>query len=365
MLCNAVPALAVDCSPACDAGSYCDTSVGKCARCTEATDGAYPNSSAGTNGIGNCYVTCSTQTVTLGVKKTNPENMTVKQSSGKTCNDFYTLNCVANAHAKEDGTACECNDNYQQSGNTCTGKCYTITLQKNLTNVAEYPKYLSVKFGTGFYKNQYCSGAALTTSDEWETPHYKWFQKFNGYSTEENGGTYRFGSDGKPTDGTTNTTFTGNTTLYGQWNKNNYTVEYYDGDTYLSNQTCSVADYDADNPTSDGNCLAKSIERSNDLGETIAGWSLTKGGTKKYTFGANIPPKNGDVTDPTIKLYAVWETCPAGYYCNASGKEPCPAGSTSLTGSSTIQKCYISSETQFIDNYGKSFTLPIGQINYQ
>lgn len=361
-LCNITPTWAVGVGGACDAtnkcnaGLYCESTTHKCSSCSATTSGAYPESIEGTIGIGNCYVTCSTQTVTLGVKKTNPEKKQVKQSTGKTCNDFYQLSCVENAEPNADNTACQCQSTYQQSGTTCTSKCFTITLKKNLTNVFEQDKFLYVKFGTGFYKNSSCSDPALTTGDEWVTPTFKWFQDFSGYSTEETGGTTRFGSDGKPTNGTTNTTFTDNTTLYGQWNKNDYTVEYYDGDTRLDSQTCHVADYDAENPSSDGNCPAKSIERSNARGETITGWSLTKGGTtKNYTFGANIPP---NATEPTIKLYAVWEPCPAGYYCNASGKTSCPAGSTSGSGSNAQTQCYISAATQFSDG-GIVFTLPL------
>ena len=263
-------------------------------------------------------------------------------------------------------TACVCKDNYTSNGTSCIGKCYKITLDKNLTNFPEQDKYLYVKYDDGFYKGNNCSGTKLTTTDEWLTPSFNWWQKFIGYSTAENSGEYRFGSTGKPTNGTTATTFTGNTTLYGQWNTNYYEVKYFDGDRQMdTNQQCTLSGTANDSPRGN-NCPALTVSESNDSGLTIIGWSETKNDKNvKYKFNENIAPRE---SSQTINLYAVWDKCPAGYYCNATsgGKQPCPAGATSGEGKTKIDDCYISSATQFKDTNGKMFKLPIiGTIPYQ
>lgn len=221
----------------------------------------------------------------------------------------------------------------------------------------ETDKYLYVKYDDGFYKGNNCSGTKLTITDEWLTPSFKWWQNFNGYSTSnETDGTFRFGPDGKPTNGTSETTFTDHTTLYGQWNTNYYIVKYFDGDTQIGGtQQCSL-NSSPSAPPSGTNCPARTESRSNSSGQTIIGWSETKGGTKKYNFDDNIDPKE---SSQTINLYAVWDECPAGYYCNETeGKRPCPKGATSAKKSTKIGDCYISSATKFKDN-GAEFTLPI------
>ncbi len=378
MLCNITTAWAVgkgvSCrTDQCDAGLYCDATTYTCASCAESTGSKYPNSDGNATLKEHCYKSCGPdQTVNLG--KITPIKRKIYYPSTEECK--YKLTCTDRntSEPNADNTACQCKSTYQQSPtNTCIGKCYTITLDNNLES-AHQTQFLSVKYDDGFYIGSSCGGTKLdknttaepNTTGGWIIPtNIKWWQKFNGYSTEETGGTTRFGSDGKPTNGTNNKTFTDNTTLYGQWNKNNYTIKYYDGETLLTslNQSCQVANYDASTPepASENSCPAKSSNEAKE-GKTITGWSLTKGGTtKNYVLGANIPPSS---TSAEIKLYAVWESCPAGYYCNASGKNPCPAGATSESGSTKIENCYISSATQFIDKYETKFTLPL-PINYK
>lgn len=347
----------------CNSGLYCDLGADRTNKCVKCNSD-YPNSDNNAMRASQCYKICENISVTLGTKKTSPENQKIyySETTPGTCN--YRLYCDTNAKPNTDETACVCKENYNINGTSCIGKCYKITLKKNLTNFMETDKDLYVKYDDGFYKNSVCSGTPLTTNDEWLTPSFKWWQDFNGYSTSnETDGTFRFGPDGKPTNGTNATTFTDHTTLYGQWNNNYYIVKYFDGDTQIGGtQQCSLNSAPSDKIPSGTNCPARTESKSNNSGQTIIGWSETKGGTKKYNFNDNIDPKE---SSQTINLYAVWDECPAGYYCNETeGKRKCPTGATSAKKSTKIGDCYISSATKFKDN-GAEFTLPIGQITYK
>lgn len=343
----------------CKSGFYCNTTPGvnKCAKC----DDDYPLSAPGSTKRTDCYQKCNNISVTLGTL-TSDRDKVHYNTNNETCT--YTLQCIENAEQNGTDNTCKCKEHY--TGTTaCTGECYVITLKKNLTNFMESDKHLYVKYDNGFYTNNACSGTQLNSSSTWPTPSYNWWQTFTGYSTEQNGGAYRFGPNGQPTNGTTNTTFTGNTTLYGQWNKSKYTVNYFDasGTTQIGDaQTCTITS-EPNDTTIKGNCQARETSISYDNGNTIIGWSTTKNSkTPAYNFGDNIGP---DASSQTITLYAALGPCPAGYYCNATaGRNPCPAGATSAAGASEIGDCYISSATQFSDKNG-SFTLPIGNINYQ
>lgn len=365
LLCNTGTVWAVakggacDTTNTCDANLYCDATTNKCTSCSEKTSGAFPESGAGSTKIEQCYISCSDKPTTLGtwIRK-SPKVFYNQNNNG--CD--WALTCVTNAEPA--GDVCKCKANYEGT-TSCTGKCYHITLKKNLTNFMETDKHLYVKYDNGFYTNNACSGTPLNSSSTWITPSYNWWQTFTGYSTEQNGGAYRFGPNGHPTNGTTNTTFTGDTTLYGQWNKSDYTVKYFDttGTTQIGGtQTCKI-DSAPNDTTIKGTCQARETSISYDSGETIVGWSKTKNSTNKtYDFGANIDP---DASSQTIILYAVLKPCPAGYYCNATdGRKECPAGSTSATGASAQTQCYISNATQFRDKNG-TFKLPIGDIEYK
>lgn len=350
----------------CAAGLYC-SSTNTCASCKLTTDSKYPSSAEGSTKIGQCYKTCPPITVTLGTKK----DADGKAYYNTECE--YNIECEENAHANSEKTACECDEHY--SGSTsCSGECYTITLVKNLTNVGESPKYLYVKYGTGFYKNASCSGTPLdpnTTAKPnqdggWIIPTYKWWQDFNGYSTSnKSDGTLRFGPDGKPTNGTNVTTFKEkNTTLYGRWNKKDFTVKYYDGDKYLHQNTCSITSETKDDPPQSTSCKAAEVNYckvENNQGYEVKGWATVKGST-------TITYKPNDTINPsaeTITLYAVWGPSAAGHYCEGTTLNKCPVGATSATGSTKIGDCYISNATQFKDKDGAIFTLPIGTIKYQ
>ncbi|MGN0917219.1 MAG: hypothetical protein ACI4NZ_03360 [Candidatus Enterousia sp.] len=366
LLCNPTTMWAVesgdkcDSTQKCDANLYCDSETHKCTSCSESTEGGYPYSDAGSTSKDNCYVNCSSSeikenNITLGTKTPTNE----KAYFSKTCQ--YTISCGPLA---------------QISGDTCTGKCFKITLVKNLTNTLEDPKYLYEKYANGFYTDKNCEGTKLdpdTTAEPnhdggWLIPTYTWWQDFIGYSTtREADGIYRFDSKGKPINDTTYTTFDKNTELYGRWNIYNYTIEYYIDDTSNGTQTCHFPRNGATIPDNDpdAKCVAKNppYERKiiKNKAYTITKWSTGKNGTgTTYYPESKIPYNNSD----TIKLYAVWESCSPGYYCGTSEKKECPAGATSDAGSTSETQCYISSTTQFKDEYNAIFTLPIDKIYY-
>lgn len=353
---DATSGQACDATTKCVANLYCDSETKKCLSCQDATGNKYPYSDAGSTSIGSCYTSCSDSEI-----KENGHKLGTKQAL-EPKKAYYNNNCKYNI---------TCEPIAVKSGDTCTGRCFKITLSKNLTNIWEDPKYLYEKYANGFYTDKNCAGTKLdpnTTAEPnheggWIIPTYTWWQDFIGYYTQQTDGEIRFGSTGKPSSGTTYTTFSTNTTLYGHWNIYSYTIEYdIDGTSYTT-QTCYFPRNGVTAPDndSDAKCLAKNPPNQskiiNNKAYTITKWSTGKNGT-----GTIYEPETHiQHTSDTIKLYAVWESCSPGYYCGTSGKKPCPAGATSDEGSNSETQCYISSATKFKDTAEGSieFTLPI------
>ena len=65
-----------------------------------------------------------------------------------------------------------------------------------------------------------------------------------------------------------------------------------------------------------------------------------------------------------VFLEPVFSDCPAGYYCNAGDQQPCPAGTTSDAGATSIDDCEMRggpNGVKFCDSIG-CFTLPAGTV---
>lgn len=286
----------------------------------------------------------------------------------------WTGKCNANFYW--DGRQCKsCDQNYHSSqqqqltfnggtsslpsaNNTCTGNIYTITLEKNLTNIWEKAKTVFVKYGSGFADSK---DATSWRPNPNLTPSIKWWQTFNGYSAGEKDRYLWINAKGELTNGKTNTSFTDDTKLYGQWNGVDFTVIYYasDGITENQRQSCTTA---PDSETATSGCKVLDYNGNID-GQYLDYWKCTSGCEEKNVkLSPNDTfPINSSAKPDSIKLVAVMAPCPNGYYCAAGSKNPCPMGSTSNSGAKEISECYINNNTQFCDDSGNScFNLPTG-----
>ncbi|MCM1295118.1 MAG: hypothetical protein NC311_06220 [Muribaculaceae bacterium] len=361
------PALAVgmgelcDATNKCDANLFCDAATSKCASCSTATDSKYPLSATGATSNGSCYKDCGASTnVTLGTKTATTRYIYFNKPDD--CS--YKITCLSNAHCNndptkqvcdKDATHCECNNHYTQSGNTCTGEVHKITLRKNQT-WGDIDKSVWVKYGAGF--------ADSRNSTEWRAnpdivPTLWWHHDFAGYYDQKEGGNRKIASDGKLVSGVRNTDFADIIELWGHWDPKPYTIRYYKDETSTSPVYIDTCEFDSD-------CTAWKPSETQEKQIVLLGKEFDS--QWKYKSGSTIISAGSKITQPTsedamkngIDLIAVYKPCDAGYYCDTS-KQKCPAGATSPSGSSTIDKCHISSTTQFEDSKGL-FTLPIGNI---
>ena len=341
---------------ACSALQYSSTTDSKCKACTNKP------SSNGTFEYGT---------------KTNNESNTCSWTGR--CNENYYWNgnactpCAKYYHSSSQptisfsgGTA-----TLPSESNTCTGNVYEITLEKNLTNFLESPKTVWVKYGSGFADS---ANASSWRTDPAKTPSYKWWQEFNGYSDSTNSRTLWLDSEGKLTNSKTNTSFTENKTLYGQWKGKNFEIIYYnpDGQTENRRQTCST-ESNSENYTT---CTVEEFDRNNGnlSGNYLANWKCTQGCTKSTLQPGEIFSISESAISTGVILVAQTEQCPTGYYCTSTSKEACPKGTTSSKGAKQKSDCIIKSDnnktyssstecaeksdgTCFCDNNG-CFTLP-------
>ena len=333
-------------------------SVGVCKSCSD--------SEYSTNTMQSC-ANCTNKpssngTFNYGTKANNESNTC--PWTGK-CNENYYW----------DGSSCKkCDTHYHTSGqptisfaggtsalppaqNTCTGNVYKITLTKNLTNFFEEPKTVWVKYGSGFADNE---DATSWRANPDKTPTYTWWQDFNGYSNSKNSKSLWIDSTGKLTNGKTNTSFTSNTELFGQWKGKNFTVTYYnsDGKTENQRQECTTA---PDKDYAYTTCKALAYSGKLDSGQYVKHWNCTSGCTNNPVAPGEILPISDSAVSSGVKLVAVTEDCPAGYYCPSDNadKQSCPPGSTSNKRSEQKSDCYITTSTKFCDGDGTNcFTLP-------
>ncbi len=332
-------------------------SAGLCKSCSD--------SQYSTNTMQNC-ANCTNKpssngTFNYGTKANNESNTCPWTGS---CNENYYW----------DGGSCKkCDSYYHTSGqptisfaggtsalpsaqNTCTGNVYEITLTKNLTNFLEDPKTVWVKYGSGFADRK---DATSWRANPDKTPTYTWWQEFNGYSDSKNSKSLWIDSTGKLTNGKTNTSFKRDIELFGQWKGKNFTVTYYnsDGKTENQTQTCATDPNKDDTYTT---CTALAYKGTLS-GQYLKNWNCISGCTQSQVAPGEILPISNSAVSSGVKLVAVTESCPAGYYCpsDKADPQPCPYGSTSDKSSTTKSACFIETNTKFCDNKG-CFQIPNG-----
>lgn len=332
-------------------------SVGVCKSCSD--------SQYSTNTMQNC-ANCTNKpsgngNFSYGTKANNESNTCPWTGS---CDENYYWN----------GNACvSCGEHYHTSGrspisfaggtfalpsaqNTCTGNVYKITLIKNPTNSLEASETVWVKYGSGFADSK---DAQSWRQNPGKTPIYNWWRDFKGYSdSSTNSKSLWIDSTGKLTNGKTNTSFTRDIKLFGQWEEKLFIVTYYNSDGKNENQRqeCTT---DPDKDEAYTTCTALAYNGKWDSGQYLKHWNCTSGCTKPQVAPGEILPISDSAVSSGVKLVAAIESCPAGHYC-PSGKtapQPCPYGSTSTEGSSAKSACYITTSTKFCDKEG-CFTLP-------
>ena len=295
----------------------------------------------------------------------------------------WTLTCDANTYWDDTKcTPCATNqestsqeikyngDGSWPAANTthCKYKAVRINLEKNQGKF-DIDKTIYAKCNEGF---------ADKPTGPWReqpniTPTLWWGQAFIGYFNEKNGGQMRINSEGRLPFGITACSFTDDpTTLYGQWNNLPYNIEYYYDSEMVSTQNCYL----------DTECKAgNGVPSKTPAGKYLKSWKCQANCSGNIEITADIPQPAAEGTEkPVIKLVAIFDECPKGYYCTTGSKTPCPMGSTSKPGTTAIADCFIQSNggktyssaeecvkenaTCFCDDYG-CFTLPgTDKINY-
>lgn len=268
--------------------------------------------------------------------------------------------CGYNSKTNEEGTGCRCIDGYHVNGGTngdinnnstdCVPNQYTITyIANNGTN--------DTKAQTVQYSTTVSTLPASTFSYKGHKLS-KWENKDKKLQIEP----------GNP--------FTydilGNLELTAVWTGKEFTVTYDVGGATcdnLSDQTCRYNEgcRNESNVYRDG---AQDVESCEYQGYVFRGWKCTSGcenNNETIDPGANISTKSGG---ENMTLTAIWEQCPAGYYClidSPKTSEKCPAGSTSDAGSDQIYDCHMTGgTTKICDKNNDCFTLPaaVGNIFY-
>ena len=295
-----------------------------------------------------------------GTKTTEYEVTGTIKNSTSNFNDACAT-CGENSITKDDqGTGCRCIDGYHVSGKTngdtinngtdCVPNQYTITyIANNGTNDTEAQPV------------QYSTTVSTLSASTFERKGYKlskWENKDKKLQIEPgNSFTYEI---------------LGNLELTAAWTGKEFTVTYDVGDANcdnLSDQTCRYNE-GCRNESNIYRGGAQDVKSCKYQGYVFRGWKCTSGcenNNETIDPGANISTKSGG---ENMTLTAIWEQCPAGYYClinSPKTSEKCPAGSTSDAGSVQIDDCHMTGgTTKICDKNNDCFTLPaaVGNIFY-
>lgn len=291
----------------------------------------------------------------------------------------WTLTCPQNTHFDGRFLCNPCDSNRESAattvtydGNTwpaatqCTGKIYTITLKSNFLKTEDF-KYVYVQYGTGFGLSK--TGPFIEAA--WHDPNRpqriitqptnNYCGTFLGYFLNEK---QYVQANGILMPDIISTSFTGDTELTAKWDAKTYTIKYTCPNSGVTPPTT--------NCKFGTNCTVAAANACGN-GKIVTGWTCTENcgniqegnkPGKEISFSA-CPITDSATTTYTITLQAVERDCTAGYYCDSTGEQKCPYGSTSISGASNITDCYYDNNITFTDNTGASFKLPAGtKINY-
>ena len=279
--------------------------------------------------------------------------------------DPRCMECGANSSPNDEHTACICKDGYHVSNSdndtditytddtlSCTANKYVIEYVFN-PNEPENDKTIDVYYDTEFItltEKDYGGKNTGKTISNWI------YKSSDGTNTELAAGeTFQY-------------TYTTDIILTAVWTGKKFTVEYDTGDA--TDSDCTPADQTC--TYGDTNCCASHLLNTCTYnGYVFKGWKCRSGcGNSNET----IINQNDDISKlsggENMKLTAIWEQCPVGYYCdNPKEALACPAGSTtSKAGSVQIDDCYMDPDiTNICDTAGNCFKWPttVTQIYYR
>ncbi len=326
------------CSP-CPSGSFYPTqnSTNECYACTKPNAASFiHNEDTLGNTSDNCpwELTCAAGQYWDGAKCTN-------------CGTYYaSAGCTLTGRGPNNPPS-----NYDT---TCIAIVYKLDLKKNTLFSGFNDKTAYYKYNTGFAMNEKPTTWSTKLPSDALQPELS-IKKFKGYYTDAgcNSAIRVFNNSGEFTG--TWASLGGDKTLYACWNNLEQQITYLDenGKIIDSTQTCIIND-----STGEFNCPIKDNIEPTGEGMAIQEYECTytddSGSTKKcesLTVGGNIPP-----LAQKVYLKIIAEKCRIGYYCSGGVEKPCPKGSTSDAGASSINKCYIgggeNNGTKFCDSIG-------------
>lgn len=340
-------------------------------------------------GMGQSCTICANGTYTTANNSTEckpcnnkPNDQAAYTSPGTVANNCsWKLTCDKGTYWDKDKKSCApCNTYYTtpnsmvitgdlkmpDTDNTCTGKIYTLNLKSETAcPQTPSPNKIYVKYDAGFNSSSnpttWVTDPTTITNN---TVKNCFGYSFNGYYTSSTNGTPVIGIH--PSQLVTSKTVikalfknddATEADLYATWSPRTYTISYKE--PTMADTRCTYGS---------SNCqLRRPSSNQIPSGKTFKGWQCTSGCADNDYI---IEPTSGNIlvfdykkistsnTNLSIELQAVFNDCPAGYYCNENGQQPCPAGATSNTAAAHSSDCYISSSTKFCDSVG-CFTLPI------
>ena len=227
----------------------------------------------------------------------------------------------------------------QDYPNQCVANKYSVTYDKNPPSNASN----EVQGTTVESQHVYDIGSALTTNGYTLTG---W--DFVDWNTKANGTGTRYIDDGKTTISNLTATNGGTVTLYAQWKPKETSLSFdknaTDATAGSTTQSCT-AKYDNAMP----NCNTTLPTRQ---GYTFKGFfDKAEGGTKYYNADGTSA-RTWNKTDERVTLYAQWDQCTKGYYCQGdNSKLSCPTAFYSDAGATYITQCYLRTDIKLADKF--------------
>ena len=347
----------------CDDGKYtANTGSTSCSDCNKPSVATF--TSAGTF-VNDCSweITCNagehyvSNTTQSGCTQCAGDTFTANSTTITSKGYGTTQNCQScgvNSTANANHTNCNCKQGYhikgkdetetKNNGTTeCVANTYTITYIANngtgftIKRDATYDTYITT----------------LTSDDDNKLVNHGY--KLSAWENDDEklsippGNSFRYNIQG-------------NLDLTAVWAGKTFTITYdvNGADCSLTDQKCQFG-YE---------CLVKDVNNCKYPGHVFSGWDWEcESGCENsnetiINLGDDISKLSGG---ENMTLKAIWDPCPAGYYCPNINTEKCPAGSTSAAQSTAITQCYmVGGTTQICDKNNKCFTLPaaVGNIFY-
>lgn len=145
--------------------------------------------------------------------------------------------------------------------------------------------------------------------------------------------------------------------LYACWGTN-FTINY-SGNNYTVSDNCQN-----DTTCINGTIMAYPQNWGTPTGQVFDHWNCSdfeKSPGDRISDLVDQLDNTTAFTGSTITCTAKYNDCGRGYYCDATGRHPCPPGSTTAeSNAKSISECYIGADTIFIDSSDDSFLLPLG-----